>query len=358
MKKLRIEEMMNLFSAKIKAILFAVLLLSLTACGGGGGGGDSEPPGAVEDQSIDSGSFTQNYLGNSLIDLEGSSGVYYEVASCNASLTATGSVFADGTIFTYDTFNGQEINSTCFVTRTFEKQDLTNQAINAVWISRNFYYDNSTKVYYEIDGGNDGSSNSIVEVLNDGMSVKLNTGQTYPVVRAFVEVAPEAVGISLYQPNNAFFTSSSDELMEIGYTIGISGKPYNMYDSYLYRYEQSGCTLGYMYYFIYNNGVMDTINYDGSEGSCVISKYFEHIDVVDQNLTANYVDTGDTGAVFYDQNTSIYYDVDYIHTYAGDVELTQILNDGNSGMLRFTSGNSVGNTFLVRVYGAYKEVTP
>jgi hypothetical protein len=32
------EEMMNLFSAKIKTILFAVLLLSLTACGGGGGG--------------------------------------------------------------------------------------------------------------------------------------------------------------------------------------------------------------------------------------------------------------------------------------------------------------------------------
>lgn len=317
--------------------------------------GDNNEPTA---QPVDSGNFTQNYLGTSLIDLEGSSDFYYEVASCLGSLTAVGSVFEDGTIYTSDTYQGQEINSTCFVTRTFEKQYLTNQIIDAVWISNNFYYDNSTKIYYEIEGVNDDSSNSIVEVLNDGMSIRLDTGSIYPIARAFIEVTPQTVGVNLYQPTNEFFTSSSDELMEVGYTIGINGKPYNMYDSYLYRYEQSGCTLGYMYYFIYNNGVMDTVNYDGSTGSCVISKYFEYIDAVDNLLSANYLETGETGAVFYDQSTSTYYDVDYVHSYAGDVQLTQILNDGNSAIITITSGNSIGNTLLVRVFGAYKEVTP
>ena len=81
------EEMMNLFSAKIKTILFAVLLLSLTACGGGGGVDGGDTTSSLEDYF----EFTSTYAGS-----YDSSGFIYELNSStlsgDAAYTTIGSI--------------------------------------------------------------------------------------------------------------------------------------------------------------------------------------------------------------------------------------------------------------------------
>ena len=119
-----------------------------------------------------------------------------------------------------------------------------------------------------------------------------------------------------------------------------------------YLYDLTNCSLNSLYQAnikIYSDANVESsfeTNKYKVNDTCVVARVFSQQKPNDGKIEANYIN----GYTFYDQNSKIYYDVDYPSNEV--TKLISITNDGMTAVVQYQSGKTT-NT---KIFRAYKQI--
>jgi hypothetical protein len=367
---------MDLFMKKIKYLLVLGAISFLTACGGG-----ASSDGATDEQQaslgnlIDSGKISYESDGYSsakgaVYDITGVSDVFYDTENCATSILTSENYYS-----IYDSAFAETVyqrlssvySSTCMVNSAYQEVELTNSIdVNADYFSYGnsisdylgTFYDPTSKIYYEYEYsfGEIPYEFKLIEIINDGMSGIIDTGDgatvTVQLTKALKEVELSTLGMAY--DRSPFFEGNSNDLMEAGEVYRIENKPYDI-SGYLYNYATSGCTF-YLHtprYYIFNDGqILLESQYYNTKNTCNITGLYE-------NLVRSNVQGIDGGYInentFYDSSTKIFFDIDPDNSDFSDHSAYRLIELNNNGRTAVVDIGD-GSTVTVDLLRAYKEV--
>ncbi len=354
-----------------------VLSILLSGCGGGGGDGGTAsttpppntgtpptpppetgnpPPGNDTVKLIESFTYLKPPFSRGLNpnswNATGNSGILYDMPSCLISSSAhtTVKVYSDASVETTFSTKRGAFDDLCSVKRAFAVQDLNDGKIEANYINGYTFYDQNSKIYYDVDY----PSNEVTKlssITNDGLTavVQYQSGKTSntKVYRAYKQINLSDIGMT---PKTVpFFNQGKpDDIMELGATDGFrwSDSIYSLVGN-LYLYKTVGVTT-YSFdpnvYIIYNNAQIETKELGAPNFQRgYISEAFEVIYPENQKaINAQYV----SAYTFYDSKTKVFYEVS---GYVGGTDMiVDITNDGNTAVLQDGS--------IKQIVRSYKKV--
>ncbi|CAA6816067.1 MAG: Unknown protein [uncultured Sulfurovum sp.] len=344
---------------KINSILLSTITAGfLVGCGGGDSTTGSTNTNTNTNTNtpliVDSFTNTLSSILNKVYNTFNNSDYYYNLPTCRlGGLYDTSIKIQDSSIVeTTFTMSNNTYSGVCLLDSAFKKLDLVNDTINASYVNENTFYDNTTKIYYDITPtlSVEGKElKSIVQITNDGLNGVLDDNTIIQISRAYKKSDLYNLGITKFEPIYNFQEGPSDYIMELGYSpnTNSTSKVYN-FEGFNYNYSLTGCNLGTTNYNFttYNDLRMTISNSYTSLTTCTISDVYQKLDLINETITASYINEN----TFYDNTTKIYYDITPALSYSGRElrSIVQITNDGLNGVL--------DNGSIIQILEAYKKI--
>ncbi len=346
---------MNSSLKLLKLILILVVSILFISCGGGSSGDSTTGSTNTNPNTpliVDSFTNTLSSSLNKVYNTFNNSDYYYNLPTCRlGGLYNTSIKIQDNSIVeTAFRISNNTYSGVCLLDSAFKKLDLVNDTIDASYVNENTFYDNTTKIYYDIRPRLSYSGReltSIVEITNDGLNGVLDNGSIIQIQEAYKKSDLYNLGITKFEPIYNFQQGPSDYIMELGYSAGSTSKVYD-FGGFNYNYSLTGCNLRTSRYNFttYNDLRMTISNSYTSLTTCTISDVYEKLDLINETITASYVNEN----TFYDNTTKIYYDITPRLSYSGRelTSIVEITNDGLNGVL--------DNGSIVQILEAYKKI--
>jgi hypothetical protein len=279
---------------KINSIILSTITAGFLIGCGDGGGGDSTTGSTNTNPNtpliVDSFTNTLSSSLNKVYNTFNNSDYYYNLPTCRlGGLYNTSIKIQDNSIVeTAFRISNNTYSGACLLDSAFKKLDLVNDTIDASYVNENTFYDNTTKIYYDITSPLTVAGDelrSIVQITNDGLNGVLDNGSIIQIQEAYKKSDLYNLGITKFEPIYNFQQGPSDYIMELGYSAGSTSKVYD-FGGFNYNYSLTGCNLRTSRYNFttYNDLRMTISNSYTSLTTCTISNVYQKLDLVNDTL--------------------------------------------------------------------------